>query len=348
MPRPTPEDYKEALNVLEIHGSHTEAARVLGIPRETLRDRVKRAVELGHYPSNLEDDFDIGTLPDEVAPISELIERRKIEYKRKSDFSEARRLINVKVKMDGPIGICHFGDPHVDDPGTDILALEQHVEIVKKTKGMFGGNIGDQQNLWVGRLARLYGEQSTSAQESWVLTEWLIRSIQWLYIIGGNHDCWAGAGDPLKWITRNQKGVFEYHGARLNLDFPNGKEVRVNARHDFRGYSQWNPVHGPSKAIQMGWRDHILTAGHKHISGAAILKCPATGLISHALRCAGYKKYDRYAEELGLPDQNISPCVITVIDPRFEDNDPRLITVLWDVEEAAEFLTYKRKKHASL
>lgn len=31
------------------------------------------------------------------------------------------------------------------------------------------------------------------------------------------------------------------------------------------------------------------------------------------------------------------------IDPRFADDDVRLITVIHDVEEAADFLTFKRR-----
>ena len=103
MPRLTSEDYKNAINSLEIYGSYSEAARFLGIPRETFRDRVKRALKLDYYPDNLENDFSVENLPDEIAPVEELISRRKTEYKRKSKFSEARRLINVKVKIDGPI-----------------------------------------------------------------------------------------------------------------------------------------------------------------------------------------------------------------------------------------------------
>ncbi len=338
--------YQRAIDAVETYGGQRAAAAALGIPRSTLRDHIRHAGQLSLRPLERAP-FAVDELPDEVASLDELMERRKKEFSRVQSAKEARRKIRVKVEIDGPIGITHFGDPHVDDPGTDIGAIERDVDVVRNTEGLFGGNIGDLQNNWVGRLAALYGEQSTSAKESWVLTEWLISSVNWLYIIGGNHDCWSGAGDPLNWITRSQQGVYEGHGARLSLGFPNGKEVRINARHDFRGHSQWNPVHGPSKAAQMGWRDHVLVAGHKHVSGAAILKCPASGLISHALRCAGYKKYDRYAEELGLPDQNVSPTVTTIIDPLYDDDDPRLITVIWDSEEAADFLTYKREKWKS-
>lgn len=333
-------DKAQALDAVTQYGSVSQAAQALEIPRQTLYDRYRAALRDGMDPP--QEPFEVEFLPDELPSAQEILDRRKAQYARKKAADDARRLIRVEIRIDGPFGICHLGDPHVDDDGTDVDDLERHVKVVKDTEGLFGANVGDNQNNWIGRLARLYGEQSTSAAEAWVLTEWLVTSLNWLYILGGNHDCWSGAGDPIKWMTRHQQGVSESWGARLNLVCPNGKEVRINARHDFPGHSMWNTVHGASKAAQMGWRDHVLTCGHKHTSGYAMLKCPATGLVTHALRVAGFKILDRYAKEMGLPNQNISPSSTTIIDPRFADDDPRLITVIHDVEEAADYLTWKR------
>jgi hypothetical protein len=165
--------------------------------------------------------------------------------------------------------------------------------------------------------------------------------------VGGNHDAWSGAGDPLKWIARQQGALLEPHGVRLNLRLPSGRDVRVNARHDFKGHSMWNTAHGVSKAAQMGWRDHILTCGHLHVSGYAPLKDPATGLITRAFRVASYKTYDRYADEKGLPDQSIFMCPVTIIDPQYGDDDPRYVTFIEDPEEGADYLTFKRRRKAA-
>jgi hypothetical protein len=352
----------QSVKAFRIKGSVKGAAESLGISDATLARHLAAAAIEGMIPKGdlpqtsltqaknrqragyrrYDALFEQPDLPDEGASIDELLERRKAEYARKARADEARKLIPVKVKLHGPIGIVHMGDPHVDDPGTDIAAMERHIRVVNDTEGMVAANVGDLQNNWVGRLARLYGEQSTSAADAWRLTEWLVGSTDWLYLIGGNHDCWSGAGDPLKWIASHHGQAFEPWGARLNLLFPNGKQVRINARHDFAGHSMWNTAHGPMKAVQAGWRDHILTCGHKHTSGYGLLKDPSNGLISHAIRVAGYKVLDRYAKELGLPNQNITPASVTIIDPQFDDDDPRLITVLHDVEEAADYLTFKR------
>ena len=275
-------------------------------------------------------------------PIDELIEHRKKKYSIKVKGKESKKLINIDIKVNGPIGICHFGDPHIDDDGTNIAEVYALCDLINKTEGMFAGNLGDVQNNWIGRLSFLHGQQSVTAKESWRLTEHFVNSVNWLYLIAGNHDVWSGDGDPLDFIMRDHKGVYEKWGARLNLRFPNGREIRANCRHTFKGNSMWNTAHGIAKAAQMGWKDHILTCGHTHVSGYQVLKDPASGLISHALQVASFKIIDNYADKLGLDDKNIFNAPVTIIDPRYDDDDNRLITTIFNPYEAAEYLTWKR------
>jgi hypothetical protein len=341
------EDLQRAVNALAQQRTKTGAAASLNLNLSTFNNRLREAARRG-IVSTIErrvTPFERDPLPSEHEDIEELLDAREKAFLRKDKAELARKLIEVRIKIDGPIGICHFGDPHVDDDGCDIPALRKHLRIVKETPGMFGGNVGDMQNNWVGRIAHLWAQQGTSSTQAWRLVEWMIGEIDWLYLIGGNHDAWSGNGDPLQWITRSQQGVYDMGGVRLNLRFPNGKQVRVNGRHDFRGHSMWNTTHGPLKAAMMGWRDHILTCGHTHVSGYQLTKDPSSGLISHILRVAGFKKHDRYAKELGLPDAAFTPASTTIIDPSKADNDPGLITVIHDVEMAAKFLTHLRRDY---
>jgi hypothetical protein len=85
----------------------------------------------------------------------------------KHKAAEARRLIPIRIKVDGPIGIAHFGDPHVDDDGTNIELLEQHVKVVNATDGLFAANVGDYRNNWVGRLARLWADSRRVRRNRW-------------------------------------------------------------------------------------------------------------------------------------------------------------------------------------
>ncbi len=324
------------------HGNKQAAADAIGISVNTLKHRLKM-LELRSDLTNPQT-FDVGELPDELPTAEELIARRKKQFSRKKDAADARHLIPVRVRLDGPIGIAFVGDPHVDDNGTDIELLEEHFALFRKHEALLPLGIGDYSNNWVGRLARLHAQQSVSAAEAWVLVEWLVKAVNWLVLVSGNHDAWSGEGDPIKWMAKAARVNYESNGARLGLQLPNGRVIRVNARHDFRGRSQWNTAFGVGKAAQMGWRDHILTAGHTHVSGWQYVRDPMSGLISHCLRIGSYKRLDRFADERGLPDQTASVCPVVVVRPQFTDDDNRLLTPFLEPETAAEFLAFLRKK----
>jgi len=336
---------------------YSEAARKMGLDEKTVRRRVEQAGDrlgvpvdtsdsaaAGYMKRAKKEEFTFTPLPDDDVDIDVLVAHRKKQFAKKRQHEEARKLIPIKIKVPGPIGILHFGDPHVDDDGTDIEALEHHKRLCNSVEGLFAANVGDTTNNWVGRLAKLYGDQSTSAKQAWKLAEWLIRDTRWLYMIGGNHDGWSGAGDPLKWIARQENALYQSSEVRLGLNFPNGAVVRINARHDFGGSSQWNPAHGPMKAVFHGVRDHISICGHKHKSGYGIIKDPESGIACHCFQVASYKIYDRYARDKGFRDQTLGPCVLTVIDPTMPTDHPDMVKPFWNADEGVDFLKWKRKR----
>ncbi len=335
-------------------GVRANAAADLGLNIRTMLKRLARMEKDGYeIPRSTyqpgrqipnEEAFEFTPIPDDDIPIEELVEQRKRKFQHKRLHEESSKLIDVRIKIQGPIGLLHFGDPHVDDDGTDIEALEQHTELCRKVEGLFACNVGDTTNNWVGRLARLYGDQATSASQAWRLAEWFVNRCRWLYMIAGNHDAWSGAGDPLKWMAKQQNSMYKSSEARIALKFPNGLEVRVNARHDHSGSSIWNPAHGPMKAALMGTRDHLYVAGHKHESAYSVLKDPISGITMHACKVASYKIFDRYAKERGFRDNSLSPCMLTTINPDLPSDHPDLIKVWWDPLEGADYLTWMRNR----
>ena len=347
----TREQVEESIEALHrANGVKTEAARLLGLSNSTYRNRLNGAhlyhLDIPVYANTCEArpaQFEIAPLPSPDISIDELVEHRIKQFGKKKLYEESRKLIPVKIKVPGSIGLVHFGDPHVDDDGTDMATLKRHVELVRGTPGCFGCNVGDTTNNWVGRLARLWEQQSTSGTQAWMLAEWFLNQIDWLYLIGGNHDLFSGTGDPIKWIQKGKSAPYMSSEVRLELQFPNKNFCRINARHDFAGHSQYNPAHGPSKAALFGVRDHLNIAGHKHISGHNVIKNPETGWICHCFLVAGYKVYDRFAMERGFRDQRISPSLMTVIDPSLDNTHPDFITHFWDIERGVDYLNYLRK-----
>jgi hypothetical protein len=338
----------------ECNGIRIAAAEKLGLNERSVLMRLKKMKAKGYtipestyVPGRQVSEhvgFEFTPLPDDDVPIEELIEQRKRKFAHKREHEEASKLIPIRIKLSGAIGILHFGDPHVDDDGCDIEAIEQHTALVNKTEGLFAANVGDTTNNWCGRLARLYADQSTSAAQAWKIAEWFVNRCDWIYMIGGNHDLWSGAGDPLKWIAKQQSALYKSSEARIALRFPNGREVRVNARHDHAGSSIWNPAHGPMKAALMGTRDHIYVAGHKHESAYSVLKDAISGITMHACKVASYKVYDRFAKDKGFRDNALSPCAVTTINPELPPEHPDLVKVWWDPEEGADYLRFLRSR----
>ena len=277
-------------------------------------------------------------------PFEEIVEDRCNRYERKQKHENDLKKLSVKIPIDGPYGFVALGDPHVDDDGCYWPTLRNHIKIIQNTEALYAVNIGDTTNNWIGRLARLYANQTTSASEAWILAEGFIHSLvnKWLFIIGGNHDLWSGNGDPLIWITRQINAL--YQGTEARVALTQGKNtVVINARHNFPGHSMWNTAHSVGRSIQMGNVDHITIAGHRHTTGQTIIKAP-NGRICHGVQIASYKVYDEYAVQGGFRDNNISPACLFVVDHQYDETRPAMITVHHDVEEGSEYLKFLRQK----
>jgi hypothetical protein len=222
-----------------------------------------------------------------------------------------------------------MGDPHIDDPGCAFALLKYHLELAGSHPYILPCNIGDLANNWVGRLARLYADQSITARESWTLVEWMVKSVQWLFILAGNHDLWTGSGDPVSWFAKQAGSMYV---------------TRVHARHDFPGHSIWNSMHGPKREAIAGFRDHLLIAGHKHIGGDEGMITP-DGTAAQLVRVSGYKVADTYAKSLGLKKMPMHPAALIIIDPREPDNSRGRVFCAPTVEKGVMILDALRKDY---
>ena len=67
--------------------------------------------------------FTVDNRDPDMIPIEDIISFRTKQYSQKLKSKETKKLVNIKIHADGPIGIAHFGDPHVDDDGTDLSQI---------------------------------------------------------------------------------------------------------------------------------------------------------------------------------------------------------------------------------
>lgn len=307
--------------------SRRQAAQQAGVPESTIRKWGKS------------EKLQVAPAPKRDEPLAELLERKRKAITRSVEHEEWANLIPVQVKDDKPIGVFMVGDPHLDDDGCDIVQLEKDLTAVGRVPGMYAGHIGDITNNWVGRLARLYAHQSTSFQDGLRLAEWMFGLCPNLFVVNGNHDTWGNGADLLRFIV--SAGVHQSHGARLQLTWPGGERIRIHARHDFPGKSQFSDTHGMKREVLWGHRDHILVAGHTHVDEA---RCEPSldGQVHWMFRVSGYKVIDEFAKEHNFRRKRLAPGVALIIDPRQRIPAER-VKPFWDVEAAGAYLSWLRR-----
>ena len=344
---PAPYDDTTLLKALQAKhdadGNVSEAARKLEVAESTLRGHIKAANE--RFPNWRPDEVAVAALPPEDLPFEERLETMKKRNSLRIAHARAIAWQTVRIPIDGPYGITWFGDPHMDDPFCDLVALERHAKIVANTEGMFGANGGDSINNWVGRLERIYAEQATTATEGWELVDWFMNElgIRWLLWILGNHDVW-NFGKKIFEKTNAQGILMRDWDAKLRLIAPNGGECSVWARHDFKGSSIYNELHGLKRASMMDEPADIYAAFHRHNWGTAQGEMH-NGRKYTLIRAKGYKESDDYGLKLQFHDQLEGQSVATIITPR--TGLPPLVNAFENIEEAADFLTFKRRKAAA-
>jgi hypothetical protein len=327
----TRDELDQTRRALEANGGNVRATAVaLGISRRAMQHRMAKLRK-----------FTAPLLPSPIRDLDELIADRIKESRRSKNADDARDLIKISVNIDGPFGLLIFGDPHVDDAGCDFETLAKHRQLAIDHPFILAGNIGDNLNNWVGRLGQLYAHQTTTAAEGWKLVEWLIRPINWLFLIGGNHDLWMGNGDPLQWIASQAGSIYEPHGVRMALKQPCGTVTRIAARHDYPGHSIYHSLHGPKREALMGFRDHLIIAGHKHIGASEQFVTP-DGLVCQIVRVSGYKIVDAYAKQLNLKKMLMHQAALIIIDPREPDTSAGRCWCAPTVERGVMFLNALR------
>jgi UDP-2,3-diacylglucosamine pyrophosphatase LpxH len=326
-------------------GNFAEAARILTNQGFKMgRDSVRRRL----FPKAGADApaAEAAPVPEEI-DVEDLIAERARKFAKKKKHFEATRVFDIKVNVDGPIGIGLFGDLHIDDDGTDVALAFEHAKVFDGSQeGLFAANLGDLWNNWIGSLKRLWAHQGTSETEALVLLKTWLEKINWMFFIKGNHDGWSGVQDPMDAILKGRSLVTRGTRARIRLHFPNGRVVEIYASHDFKGRSMYSTSFGPAKKAQFHRQADLYVCGHLHDSSYQHGFHP-DGRMWHAMRVASYKTLDKYVEELDIePNVEGYVCPVALIDP-YADKPFNLIRWEFDPAEGARRLAAMRAEFKS-
>lgn len=336
------EAYRKADNNL------TEASRILGCGSSTMKRYLSRlgidtSMAAKREPSSKEP-ISLPEFPDDDLPVGEIIDMMKRRFDKRQSHQKAKNWYSIKVNMKGPVGVTFWGDPHVDDDGCDWTMLDHHCELHKATEGLFSVNIGDSLNNWSDRLARLYADQETSAKTARKLAKWFLcdSGVRWITWLMGNHDLWTLLPEVLR-AQNVAKVPMEDWQAKFKLVFPNGRECRIWASHDFSGNSMWNSLHGHQKAAHTKEAADIYAAGHTHNWAIHQEESGSRDFTYWLIRSRGYKFIDDYATKLGHWPQEEGASITCVIDPDSKSRSG-FIQAFADMDAATEYLKWARSR----
>lgn len=217
----------------------------------------------------------------------------------------------------GPIVLGLFGDPHLDNPGTDLDLFEEEISRLDPSQRIYGACVGDMFDNWVGQLQRLYKDAATPSA-AWTLFQYWMENHPFLFAISGNHDLWAsGSADFLVEFMRGRGILFRRSGGRFFIDLGSGNPITVAMRHIWQGNSQYSEAHNLKRAATFGHTDDdVVVGGHFHKGECRTHIRPSDQKISKLVSVSAFKRLDDYANDRGFMSADTPPVVWMVLDDR--------------------------------
>ncbi len=335
-------------------GNIAGIARHIDRPRSTVQDWYRKLGLAGtgrpgngakNNPTPATDDFEpmeYPTFPEDDVPVTAILDTMAKRFEKRHEYQKSKEWFKVKVNIEGPIGLTFWGDPHLDDNGCNIPLLRHHCDLHANNPALLSVNIGDTINNWTGRLAKLFAHQDTSQATAVRLAEWFLKDagIRWAVWLMGNHDMWGEFSEVLRAKNVTRLPMEDWQ-ARFSLVFPNERECRIWAAHDFKGHSMWNSLHGPQKAAHMKSEAHIYACGHTHNYAIHQEESASRDFTYWLVRSRGYKYIDQYAELLGHFPQQEGASITCVINPDAQ-SEAGFIQAFADMDAADSYLRHLR------
>lgn len=337
-------------------GALAAACEALGINKGSGTGRLRAAI-LAHrepdwtlYASSTDESrqvdsatFELPTFSDDDISAEEILEHLEKRFAKKLNADKERHWFSIRVPDNQPIGLAVIGDPHLGS-SCNIPLLKRDVAILANTPGMMAVNIGDTADNW-GRLIHLYAEDDISRPTERKLARWFLAEagVPWCVWLHGNHDTMHSEfATYLKSANVNQIPMLDWR-ARFQLEFP-ASTVRIDAAHNHKGTSVYNRLHGQKRAALWDEDADIYVSGHHHTWGLAQEEMD-DGRVIWMARARGYKWLDSFATRHGFHRDEYGATILFVIDP-VASNPVNRIAAFCDLEQGAEFLTWKRSQRA--
>jgi len=246
----------------------------------------------------------------------------------------------------GPIILGLFGDPHLDNPGTDLDLFEEEISRLDPERRVYGACVGDMFDNWVGFLQREY-KSAGDPGAAWTLFQYWMENHPFLFAVSGNHDLWAsGTADFLVEFMRTKGILFRRSGGRFIIDLGSGRPITVAMRHIWQGNSQYSEAHNLKRAVTFGHTDDdVIVGGHFHKGECRTHIRPSDQKISKLVSVSAFKRLDDYANDRGFMSADTPPVVWMVLDDREPYTSHMRAQYFYDFNTAQSVLQHQLNKN---
>ena len=320
-----------------------EIVEKFGIPKSTLSEMIS---DMKKDPVEVEV---VGlTALDAMPDPDDVREKWKKRVEQEKVKKVKRYSQRIRFPENLPCGLWWSSDWHLGSPYADVVLLEEHIELVNKTPGMYAALAGDYHEACIGRMSFTGNEIPTTFAEELIGLDMYVGMLaeKLILMTAGNHDAGRAAKaiglDHIALMMRGTGCLYDRDEIRFKLECGDAS-WNVEARHRWKGHSKYNPTHGQENAALFGDYDFDLAVGG-HLHNGTLLrefwngKRQRKGLV---VQLGTYKMADSFAKEIGFNDSPPDPTGAIVFFP-----DGRMFASA-DIETAVEFLAFARKRMAA-
>lgn len=262
----------------------------------------------------------------------------------KGDWKKA----TVINRITSPVFILGmFGDPHLDNPGSNLDLFEEELERLDPTQGVYGVCIGDVFDNWVRALAHA-GQGATDPYAGWIVFDDMMQRHPFLSLVLGNHDLWnTGTANVLVEACRHWGVICRRSGGRYIINTGQGQPITLAARHIWQGNSMYSEAHPLKRAVTFGHvDDDVLVGGHFHKGEIREHVRPHDGRVSKLVMLDSFKEFDDYANDRGFMSAKRHPVVWLVCDSREPVTSQSRVLPFYDFSDARAMYESKRGRNA--
>lgn len=322
-------------------------ARKLGCDHANVSRRLKRAVAEGDPlvdPKNPA--FNNQSTSPSADKILNAREEMGLRSKRKRAKGDWRKPSLINIPGSGPVLLGIMGDPHLDNPGTDLDMFEREISRRNPEERIYTACGGDFFDNWPRAMGHLYAETG-DPEPAWIVFEDMMRRHPFLFSVSGNHDQFqGGTANVLDVFMRGIGSHMRRSGGRFVLNMGQGEPITIAMRHIWRGNSQYSEAHNLKRAATFGHTEDDLIAGfHTHQGELRTHIRPYDGKVSKLAQVSAFKRLDNYANDRGFMSAETPPYVWCVLDDREPVTSHARVQMFYDFEQAQAMREHQRGKN---